>query len=368
MLYNFEGFETVGTEIGIANQGTTAPRIVLRCDESARGGVPATDSFFLIDDKDSEGYAIQMGSNNFSNGNFIAWNIPVADQGAGAPGKTFIVGVRLHVPSTTRTYSFLGVRSDANNDTHIFWRIVDSTDLQCWLNVVGQIDIATDVFTPGSWHYVEMKFKIANAPFGLVEAYVDGNLAFSDSSIDTLNFWATVDQFRFLNTVSASGEDYTGYDDIYMLKTEGDDPVDYLSASVSVVSLPPDADDTVEWTTSAGSDHYALVDENGADPSDYVETNVDTEEEMFTITDLSVAGDYYGVKVEVEAIDTDVGANNMDVRIDSGGTIDETNYNVTDTVNYAVFIYIVGADDPDTSSAWTTSAINALKIGAQFNT
>ena len=365
-LLFFEGFETVGSELGIANQATTQPRIELRWDEESHGGVPATDSYFLIDDYLSEDYALQMGVAATSNNNFVAWNIAAGDQTTGGGAKTFIVGCRIHIPSTARTYGFMTARSDANNDTHLFWNIVDSTDLQCVRGPATEIDRVNDVFTPGNWHYVEMKFQIHDTT-GIAEAYVDGVLVFSNSGIDTRNFWGTVDQIRFLNTVSAVGEDYTGFDDIYVLKTEGDTPNNYLGLGARIKSLPPNGDDTVEWTVSAGTVHYTLIDENGADSSDYVETDVNTEEEMFETTNMSNGGTLFGIKVEVEAIDTVAGANNMDVRIDSNGTVEETNYNVTDIANYAVFTHYASLD-PDTSVAWTSGGIDALKIGAQFNT
>jgi len=368
----FEGFETVGTETGLANQATTRPRIALRFNAVLVAGDPVTNSFFLTDSRDLDGYAIQMGSNSGSASNHLQWEVPPAYRGVNASATEFIVGMWVHIPSTARDVPILTVYSmgGGSPDDHIFFLADNSQDLVCkyGYGTYPTIASASSVFTAGNWHHVELKFKIGEATWGAVEAYVDGVLAFSLTGVDTKDFWSDVRYFRWRCTANASGNDFAGYDDIYVLATSGSTPTDYIGSTAKVYPMAPDGDDTVEWTPSSGTVHYALIDENGADSADYVETATDTEVEMFALASPVGSGVVHAVKIEAEAIDTVAGANDMDVRIDSGGTVSETNWAVTSITDYAVFPHYEGDTDPNTSAAWNMAAINALKAGVQFNT
>lgn len=368
-LHFFEGFETVGTEVGLANQATTRPRIDLRWDSTTVGGIPSTDSYFLIQDVFAEGYAIQMGNNGFSNGNSLIWFFPTGTTATDASATTFIMGCRLHVPSTARTWDVFQIRDGTSNNTHLAFKVTNSADFSAWRNLAGSaLGSASAVFTPGDWHYVEVKWKIGDSPHGLVEAYVDGVQVFSASSVDTKDFFSNVSRLRFHTTNASTGEDFVGFDDIYVLTVDATAPNDYLGAQARVLSLPPNADGTTtDWTPSSGSDHYALIDENGADAADYIESNTNAQVDMFEITNPSAGGQFVAVKIEAEAIDTSAGANSIDVRVDSNGTVDETEHNVTSTSAYDVFAHYQ-MTDPDTGSAWTLSGINNLEVGVKFNT
>ena len=56
----FEGFETCSTALGLANQATSRPNVEKRFDLTV-SGTPATDSFYLINDDFSEGFALSNG-------------------------------------------------------------------------------------------------------------------------------------------------------------------------------------------------------------------------------------------------------------------------------------------------------------------
>jgi hypothetical protein len=237
------------------------------------------------------------------------------------------------------------------------------------------IGTAVGVITPGNWHVIECKFIVASSPNGSVEVYVDGVQVLNLTGINTSYFGTNVLGLTWAGAYttgaapSGTGEDYAAYDDLYLFQVDANTPNDYLGTSYRVESLPPNGDDTVQWDQTGGGSHYQDVDENPASSTDNVYTSTDAEVEMFDMTNSTLVKYTHAVKVEVEAIDNiDAGANNIDVRIDSNGTVSETNHNVTNTGAYAVFTHLEGADDPDTGSAWSIAAINALKIGIQYNT
>jgi hypothetical protein len=133
-MHFFEGFETVGTSLGLANESTTGPRIALRWDASSRGGTPSTDSFFLIDDVQSEGYAIKMGTSGPSNSNYLRWHVPSGKQAVGASATEFIVGCRVHIPTPANTFAIMSVY---NSQTIIGYLALRGTQIQ---NLKWQFD------------------------------------------------------------------------------------------------------------------------------------------------------------------------------------------------------------------------------------
>lgn len=371
-LLFFEGFETVGTELGLANQATVGPRVELRWDASGRGGNPVSDSFFLIDDFLSEGFALQMGFNGPSIGNFVQRNTPVSLQGAPGAGATeYIVGMRVHIPSTPRTWKICQVTGKdplGFDSVAIELECENSADLRVRRGLGGpSIGFAAGVVTAGSWHYIELRFKIADTPNGIIEVKVDGTSQITDTAADTNNFLATDAIFiQWETTAVAGGTDFVAYDDMYLLET-GTSPNSNFLGDVRVVSLPPTADASpTNWTTSSGPTHFSLVDENGADAADYIESDTNSQEDMFDTTNLSVASSVLGVKIEAEAINTTGGSPTLDVRVKSGVSVAETNYTVDDTVDYAVFSHL-SETDPATGSLWLDAAVDAMNVGVQIN-
>ena len=373
-LLFFEGFETVGTEVGLANEATTRPRIALRFDAVHGGVLPHLYSFFLIDDRFGEGYAVQMGSNSLSLDNYLQWTIPSGKQGVGASATEFIVGVRVHIPSTSRTFPVFQVYNSYGSPpggADFAVNVVNSADVSVSRFVGGTIETSTGVFSTDSWAYVEASFTISSGSStnGSYDVYVDGSQELVSTAARTNgSSFTQVESIRFRSTgQSTTSGDYIGYDDIYILEVDTTAPNDFIGPRVQVVSHPPDGDGTTNWTQSGTGAHYLDINENGADSADYVETSTDTDEEMFDMGDSATNGEFIAVKVEAEAIAQTTTSHTLDVRLGSGTSVSETNHAVTSTTAYAVFEHYQ-VTDPNGGGAWTQTSIDAAQIGMQFNT
>lgn len=368
MLHFFEGFETVGELLGLANQATSRPRIEKRWDSTSAGPVPADDSFFLIDDYLNEGFSVNMGVSSFSGTNFLAWRVPEEKQVAPGPSSpTWIVGARVHIPSTSRTFPILLVLGELGVDPDaiaIEVRVENSNNLVVLRgDALTEIARVNSVFVTDDWVYVEITFRIGDSGDGILEVRIDGTPELSPSPIDTnpaLTIAAVEFQFR---TSAGSGTvgDFVGYDDIYI--QEGGD---YTGPAGRVLrrSLAADSAPT-NWTPSAGTSHYELVDENGADVSDYLQSNDNEAADMFLHEALPSQGVIFAVKLEAEAINLS-GTNGLDVRVDSDGSFAETNHVVDNTGSYEVFEHY-SEIDPKTGSSWTKDGVDALRSGIQIN-
>ncbi len=361
----FDGFETVGTETGLANEATVRPRINLRYGATQSGISPSTTGFFLIEDRSEEGFAWNQGTNKANHLRVFTPNETL---------KVYGVGLSVHIPSTTDNDLLIispegNTTGAPNNSFDLICR--DRTDLV----LIGPFGTLTveDVFSPGQWHFVEMKFTIHETT-GFIEVNVDGTEVFNQSSLDTQDFFGNTVSIRFgsinLSTpaVTGAGEDFVGMDDIYILIGEVPSQVDFLGSRTRIKSLPPTGDNVKDWdTTSSGTDHWLLVDENGADASDYVETTTDTDRDEFNLTNmLESEGTFFSIKIEAEATDEGDTDNTLDVEVESGGDRSETSYTVSDSSATVYEHYAVS--DPQGGSDWTKARIDAMRAGIEFNT
>lgn len=363
----FEGFETVGTETGLANEATTRPRISQRFHSSSAGGTPATTGFFLMDDQFGQGgFAWNHGINRDS---FLRVEIP------NELDKVIVVGCWVHIPETTDIDIVIfepegGASPGSNN--HFSVIINARKNLQVsGAGTAISVEVL-DAFVPGAWHHVESKFRV-DTTTGFVEVRVDGVEVINETNVDTQDFDGNVLSIKFgpmaLTTpLTGVGEDFFAMDDIYILKTEGGAPDDFLGPRAQVRSLPPTGDNLTQWdTTSIGTVHYTLIDENGADSADYVETTTNTDRDEFDLTDIAESeGTFYAVKIEAEATDEGDTNNTLDVEVESGGSRSQTSYTVSDSASTVYNHY--AATDPQGGGAWTKSRVDAMRAGIEFNT
>lgn len=368
----FEGFETVGTETGNANRSTVLPRAKLRWT-GFEGASPGSDARgYLAADFESTGFCWRSADSGGTT--FHAWHtfpqaiqdiISVPGEQSGQTPKTHILGGRVHIRSTSATQQILQLqyKSNTGNDSfggHLNLNVVNSTDLQLRRGSTV-LATATAALTAGQWHYIEIKFLIsdtagAQTTNGLAIVHVDG--------VEVINFTGDTDGDLWTNTTSrdyvgfrwdftggsdSSSTDFWALDDCYALFPEGESaPYDDFLGPCRVVRFALDGDGSpLDWTPSTVGDHYVLVDENGANASDYVESDTDGQIDDYTMANFGGGGTVFAVKAEAEAVNTSGGTPSLKVRIDSNSTA----YVVSDTVNYAVFTHYEDVAGFDSSQA-----------------
>ena len=213
------------------------------------------------------------------------------------------------------------------------------------------------------WHFIEFKAFINNTT-GSFELRLDEENILSGTGLDTRNNAAEADEIKNIRVSRIeTGVTSTFIDDLYICDVTGTKNNDFLG-DCEVNTIFPKADGALEdWALSAGSDSFALVDDNPPDDdTTYVQSNVSTEQDSFDMDDVSSITTILGVQL-TEYARFLTGAASMKHLSRVGGT----NYlgsSKTLAATYDFHLHVF-EDDPDISNNWTVSGLNAAEFGME---
>jgi len=220
-------------------------------------------------------------------------------------------------------------------------------------------------FTVDTWHYVEITALIHNSA-GAIKIKIDGVQTLDVSGIDTQNS-ATAPTagnnaiLKFEATVSKD----LWIDDLVMAEASST-TLEFLG-EVAILPGRPDSSVTSDMTGSDGNqvNNHLLVDEDPPDTADYVESATVGHKDTYG-TDLAIASGttILGVAVKSYALKDDGGARTMGLYIKENATADTSAGKGLSTS--PAIISEIWEVNPDTSSAWTVTAVNAAEIGVEI--
>lgn len=276
------------------------------------------------------------------------------------PNGTWIVGFGHKVPTANQGNRILEVRA-SEDTTHLAIGID-------WMNRLyierGTELLETSDLTvqPDRWYYIEFKFTIHDTT-GSYELRLNGNSLLSDTNVDTRYGSAPASVSRFVFVAQDAGG---CLDDVYIL--DGDSPDNDFLGAVVVESLVPTSDDTVQWSPSAGTDNYALVDEIPCNfGTDYVYDDTSGDTDLYGYEDLSTI-DAAVVAVLVFSVAALSDSTSMDFQnVCKSGTTQEASsaYTVSQTdPAYKSFEWVL-AQTPDLSD-WTVVLVDGALFGVQM--
>jgi hypothetical protein len=285
------------------------------------------------------------------------WSIPVT------AAASYTIGFAMkitwwHGVETVRR-SFLFLRSDSGANEHITLAFKPDGNLTVITNA-ETIDTSDLRGKQDNWYYVEFKFTIHNTA-GAYELRVNGQTLLNRSGIDTYDAGTVgVDEMRF--DYQGSGSYAVDIDDLYISS-------DFLGDS-RVDAIHPDGDGTTnDWTPQGAGSNYVEVDDGDTpdDDTTYVETSTTTDLDLYTYGNLSALGTIHAVQMNVTCRETDANDFNIEqvVRL-SGSNYDETPIAIAGQT-YETLARVMD-EDPNTTSAWTLTAINGAEFGYEATT
>mgnify|MGYP000955464631 CR=1 FL=1 len=227
---------------------------------------------------------------------------------------------------------------------------------------LGTTDI---VFPMATWVHMAVKVKIHSSE-GAVEVRINGSsaAALKLSGINTQNTSnATANTIAFGAIATGTPQLASIIDNLYILDGTGQVNNDFLG-EVSVIAHSPTGDGTSStWVPSAGTDHYALVDESPGSAADYI-TGSSGDRDLFTFSPEDLTGfTIKGVVLKALAKKTDSGDAGLLLVAKSGETVLQGAANVLsqDDMYYSQAIEM----DPNTNNAWTPESLAAAEFGVE---
>ncbi len=247
---------------------------------------------------------------------------------------------------------FLTLRDAATSQLRVF--LNDGSYTLSLLRGNTVIATSTRSIVLNQYFYVEVKATIANVG-GTAEVRVNGQtwISYSGDTQDTGNPSAD-------NLQVANSNGY--YDDLYICDDQGADCNTFLG-DVKIQSFVPTADGTYkEWTPSAGTDHFSLVDEippNG--DTDYIAAGAVGLRDTYKLTP-SVAGTVLAVHLKFYIRKDDAGTRFVAPLIRSAGA----DYEGTAQAVNGTFLCMRQAYSAHPAGrAWTAADLSNDEFGAK---
>ncbi len=210
----------------------------------------------------------------------------------------------------------------------------------------------------GSSKVADGTTDINTGSFVLLEGHLstDGGLNLSiDGVVEhalSIGSVSTIQFLRFYITGTSIGDSFD-LDDLTLSDSAAPGNLGYGK-------LSPDADDSISWTRSAGSDSFALIDEIPPSDADYVETALNGNQDLY---DLELFTNTNSINHIVQWIRgfTDLAGGEITMQVKSNTTTSgETSSGLGTSAEY---ISRVLETNPATNSFWSFSALNALLVG-----
>lgn len=286
-------------------------------------------------------------------------------------GDTVIVGIAFRFTQVNPSTSFRLIHfgDTANGLNEIGFGLNTGGNLQVGRNIAGnQVSFNTILATNSTeteplntWLYYELKVLLAPTATGSYTLRRNGQVVLTGSNVQTISA-STIN----VNSVSVRTSFDNHCDDIYVCDGSGSTNNDFLG-QVRVAALRPDANSSVGWTPNSGANWDAVNDTTPDDDTTYVSASTAGLEDLYDVTNLpGTATTVRGVMVQYRSRLDISGASELRALLRSGSTTVQGGLDAQD-VGYRYYSAIWEMN-PDTSSAWTPSAVNAIKAGVRRET
>lgn len=258
------------------------------------------------------------------------------------------------VRNISNTQSFIALLNGSNSLSASLRR-TSGGKLAINLPSGSEHEVSSLDFDTSDWVYVEIKLH-TNATTGSYEVRVNGVLWLSDSGVNTNNNVAVIR----IGSANITVE----FDDLYLLNDSGATNNDFLGPQRIEAITVTSAGDVTEWTPSEASDNYTLVDENPTDDdTTYVEESTSTDQDLYNYSSLAALTSVNGVAV-ITTFKRPSGSETLQISCKSGTSEDNVNANATHSTSYTTDTTLF-EQDPDTTSPWTVSGVNAAQFGVK---
>jgi hypothetical protein len=276
--------------------------------------------------------------------------------------STVVIGFAIYFTTWDNAQTFMSLRSGG------------VSGYQLAINAFGELTIYNNgslvAVTSGlhlmlnTWYYVEFKVHCASGGAGTYEVRVGGAVGASGSATIQPNGTDYHDGFAFNGTSFTS----IRIDDLYFLDASGALNTTFLGNRKVQTLRPNAAGGSNQWATDSGaasSSNYTHVDESQVnDDTDYIQDGTSGDIDTYNYTTISSMPSVTGIQINTVCKETDATNFSLITRVYSGTTTSDDGGQTIGSTTY-VFKTRLLETDPDTSSAWGTSAIDSIQVGVK---
>lgn len=280
-------------------------------------------------------------------------------------------GMFVHPSGTTSELMFAGFQdASANPQNCVTYDCATGTiRARQGAGVIGTLlGTSSATMTADAWHLIELRCQISSTTSGVTEVWLDGARVINFAGDNTAGATAANVQALLLGQGSGSPTTvagfYMAYDDIALNDTAGSINNGQIFDG-KVLLLKPNGAGSTTGQTRGGTDtgaNYSQVNELPPSLTQYVFSATAATRDTYALEDVP-AGSWAVNCCEVLAYgqNSDASAGSLGLTVKSGATTNEgTAQSLVTTAQYLRQLY---ETDPNTSAAWTVSAVNALEAG-----
>jgi hypothetical protein len=216
------------------------------------------------------------------------------------------------------------------------------------------------------WNTLAIHYKCADSG-GRWRVLLNGAELFNFTGDTRSSGGPLIDRIALANPRGGAGNEWD-WDDVVVYDASGTNLNALITQDLKIETLRPTADSGSQaWSPSAGTDHYALVDEAAPLDSDYLSATAAGTRDLFAIADpAAVPQTAYALVVNARGRRTDVGAKNLRPLVKVNAAEDlAANLalsNQVATLQHPVY------RNPDGAAPWTGTSLNAALIGIEVGT
>ena len=269
--------------------------------------------------------------------------------------RTLIIGAAIKIKVATGT-GYVYTLLDINNSVKGMRLFYDGIgELKVYNNTTLINGTSGLSLSAGVWYYIEFKVYCDNT-VGTYEVRVGGVNVLSGTAdtqyTSTLNYYSKVR----LGVSTA----YLSYDDLYICDSTGTVNNNFLG-NCKVETLRPAGDSVVTWTPDTGVINYTQIDEQVIDDdTTYVEAT--TGKDLYTYGNTANTS-IQGVMITTDVRQTDATDYTLN-NVTKSGVTEISDNKFVGATGYTAKTTVV-EQDPNTSTPWTQSTLNAAEFGVE---
>ncbi len=236
-----------------------------------------------------------------------------------------------------------------------------SMQLEVRNNSTGTIlGTSAGTYSINTWYYIEVKYVFGSTT-GAIQVKVNGSDVINLTNIDSAGGAASINGF-YLQSVSNFPWVY--FDDFYLCDASGTTNNDFIGP-LSVYTLPPSADSSVQMTPSTGTTNYNLVDEAIANSTDYVTATAANQTDLYTMANLPAGVTPVaipGVMIRAKSWKDYLSSVNLQL----GAKYSSSTFwsaNKTVKLTSPMHNYHILEKQPDGTTDWDKTAVDGLEVG-----